>query len=252
MMATADAGPSRPRLSLVIPCYNERNNLPLLIARIADKFGARRDVEVILVDNGSSDGSSPLFLEAAAQHAVIRSVRVEVNQGYGFGILSGLDAARGDFLGFCHADMQTDPADALEALRLIEQSPRPALQYAKGIRYGRPLKDVVFTVGMSAFETALLRVPLWDVNAQPNVFPRAFYEAVRADAPHDFSLDLYLYHAAKRRGLAVARFSVRFGERAHGVSHWNVDWKSKIKFIRRTVDFSLELQRRLADAKRGA
>lgn len=250
-MAESHADTSRPRLSLVIPCYNERKNLPLLIARISDKFAGRGDVEVILVDNGSSDGSSPLFLEAA-QRPGIRSVRVEVNQGYGFGILSGLDAARGDYLGFCHADMQTDPADALVALRLIEQGPRPALQYAKGRRYGRPLNDVVFTVGMSAFETALLRVPLWDINAQPNVFPRAFYEAVRADAPHDFSLDLYLYHAAKRRGLAIARFPVRFGERAHGVSHWNVDWKSKLKFIRRTVDFSLELSRRLADPKRGA
>jgi hypothetical protein len=84
------------------------------------------------------------------------------------------------------------------------------------------------------------------------VFPRAFYAAVRADAPHDFSLDLYLYHAAKRRGLELSRFPVRFGERAHGVSHWNVDWRAKLKFIKRTVDFSLELHRRLADADKGA
>lgn len=242
--------PNTPRLSLVIPCYNERKNLPLLIARIADKFAAHDDVEVILVDNGSSDGSSPLFLEAAAQHRMLHSVRVEVNQGYGFGILSGLDSARGRHLGFCHADMQTDPADALRALALVETNPRPDQLYVKGRRYGRPLNDQLFTLGMSAFETALLRVPLWDINAQPNVFPRAFYAAVRAQAPHDFSLDLYLYHAALRCGLSVQRFPVRFGERAHGVSHWNVDWKSKYKFIRRTVDFSFELQRRLARAER--
>lgn len=235
-----------PRLSLVIPCYNERKNLPLLIARIADKFAARTDVEVILVDNGSTDGSSPLFLEAAQRHSMLRTLRVEVNCGYGFGILSGLDAARGLHIGFCHADMQTDPADALHALALIDANPRSDQLYVKGQRYGRPLNDQLFTVGMSAFETLLLRVPLWDINAQPNVFPRAFYGTVRADAPHDFSLDLYLYHAALRHGLSVVRFPVRFGERAHGISHWNVDWQSKLKFIRRTVSFSLELQRRLA------
>jgi glycosyltransferase involved in cell wall biosynthesis len=242
--------PNTPRLSLVIPCYNERANLPLLIARIADTFATRDDVEVILVDNGSSDGSSPLFVEAAAQHRMLRTVRVEVNGGYGLGILSGLDSARGAHLGFCHADMQTDPADALRALALVEASPRPDRLYVKGQRHGRPLNDQLFTVGMSAFETLLLRVRLWDINAQPNVFPRAFYDAVRADAPHDFSLDLYLYHAALSRGLSVVRFPVRFGERAHGVSHWNVDWKSKLKFIRRTVNFSFELQRRLAETER--
>jgi polyisoprenyl-phosphate glycosyltransferase len=238
-----------PLLSLVIPCFNERKNLPLLIARISESFAAGSALEVILVDNGSSDGSSPLFVQAAREHSMIRSLRVEVNQGYGFGILAGLDAARGAHLGFCHADMQTDPADALVALRRIRESSRPERVYLKGRRYGRPLNDVAFTVGMSAFETLLLRVPLWDINAQPNVFPRAFYESVRAGAPHDFSLDLYLYHAAKVRGLEVVRFPVRFGERAHGVSHWNIDWRSKLKFIKRTVDFSLELQRRIAASR---
>jgi glycosyltransferase involved in cell wall biosynthesis len=250
-MGTLQRDERAPRLSLVIPCFNERKNLPLLIARIAERFGGSSELEVVLVDNGSSDGSSPLFLEAAAQQRVIRSVRVEVNRGYGFGILAGLDAARGRYLGFCHADMQTDPADALVALRLIGESPHPERLYLKGRRYGRPLNDVLFTVGMSAFETALLRVPLWDINAQPNVFPRAFYEAVRGGAPHDFSLDLYLYHAAKSHGLEIVRFPVRFAERAHGVSHWNIDWRSKLKFIRRTVEFSLELQRRISERAKG-
>jgi polyisoprenyl-phosphate glycosyltransferase len=234
-----------PRLSLVIPCYNEAKNLPLLIARVEERFASGAGVEVVLVDNGSSDDSPSLLRERLAGHAVLRSVRVDKNQGYGFGILSGLRAARGRYLGWSHADMQTDPADALRALELIERSPEPGRVYAKGERYGRPLKDVVFTVGMSAFETALLRRPLWDINAQPNVFPRSFYEAVAPSAPHDFSLDLYFYHEAMRHGLKLVRFPVRFGERAHGVSHWNVDWKSKKKFIERTVKFSLELRKKL-------
>jgi glycosyltransferase involved in cell wall biosynthesis len=234
-----------PKLSLVIPCYNEARNLPLLIGRVEERFAAGTGVEVVLVDNGSSDDSPSILRERLAGHRVLRSVRVEENQGYGFGILSGLRAARGRYLGWSHADMQTDPADALRALELIERSPDPEHVYAKGERYGRPLKDVVFTVGMSAFETALLRRPLWDINAQPNVFPRWFYEAVAPAAPYDFSLDLYFYHEARRHGVRLLRFPVRFGERAHGVSHWNVDWKSKKKFIERTVRFSLELRKKL-------
>jgi len=46
-------------------------------------------------------------------------------------------------------------------------------------------------------------------------------------------------------GMAVHRFPVLFGERAHGVSHWNVNWAAKRKFIRRTVEFSLQLRKTL-------
>jgi len=229
------------RLSLVIPCYNEAANLPLLLSRCAD-MARVGDIEVILVDNGSTDDSPRLLTELLPRFPGCRSVRVENNQGYGFGILSGLRAAEGKVLGWTHADMQTDPVDALQSLALFEQHGENI--FVKGRRYGRPLGDVLFTVGMSAFETLLLKYPLWDINAQPTMFSRNFFETW-TDAPHDFSLDLYAYYQAKQAGLPTHRFPVRFGERAHGVSHWNVNWASKRKFIRRTVGFSLELRKRI-------
>lgn len=245
-MMTVDSG-GAPALSLVIPCYNEARNLPLLIGRLEESFVAGSDAEVILVDNGSTDESRAI-LRGLDGHPVIRSTRVEVNQGYGFGVLAGLRAARGAHLGWTHADMQTDPADALRALEVMRALGGET--YVKGRRIGRPLGDALFTVGMSAFETVLLGTALWDINAQPNLFPRAFYEAVADGAPHDFSLDLYFYHAARQRGLRIERIPVRFGQRAHGVSHWNVNWRGKRKFIERTVRFSFELRQRLAGAKR--
>jgi hypothetical protein len=114
--------------------------------------------------------------------------------------------------------------------------------FVKGRRRGRPPADVAFTIGMSAFETLLLGRPLWDINAQPTLFSRTFFEGWPAP-PDDFSLDLFAYYQARRQGLSVHRFPVRFGERAHGVSHWNVNWAAKRKFINRTVAFSLELRR---------
>ncbi len=231
------------RLSLVIPCYNESRNLPLLVARLRERF-TREDVEVILVDNGSTDDSPARLRELLADAPRVRSVRVDVNQGYGFGILSGLRAARGEWLGWTHADLQTDPADALAALELFERSPDPKRLFVKGRRHGRPAGDVLFTVGMSVFETLLLRRGLWDINAQPTVFPRAFFESWR-EPPQDFALDLFAYYQALAAGLRVARVPVRFGERAHGVSHWNVNWRAKARFIRRTMQYSLRLRRQL-------
>lgn len=229
------------KFSLVIPCYNEAANLPLLLERCRE-VAALPEHEVILVDNGSTDDSAAVLERLLPSYPGCRSVRVEVNRGYGHGILAGLGAARGALLGWTHADMQTDPQDALAAVALFEI--HGSALFVKGRRHGRPLADVAFTVGMSIFETLLLRQRLWDINAQPTVFTRAFYQSW-SNPPDDFSLDLYAYYQARRAGLEVKRIPVVFGERAHGVSHWNVNWAAKRKFIRRTLDYSLQLKQRL-------
>ncbi|MET1413004.1 glycosyltransferase family 2 protein [Roseibium sp. HPY-6] len=234
------------KLSVVIPCYNEADNLSLLVPRcrsLAQETGA----EVILVDNGSTDRTPDVLLRMLANDGQVRSVRVDVNQGYGHGILAGLAAAKGDVLSWTHADMQTDPMDLANGLQLFREAKDFETLFVKGKRYGRPMSDTVFTIGMSVFETLLLRTPLWDINAQPTMFSRSFYESWQ-EPPHDFSLDLYAYYQAKRAGLSVMRFPVRFGERAFGVSHWNIDWNSKRKFIQRTVSYSRQLKRQMSQA----
>jgi glycosyltransferase involved in cell wall biosynthesis len=228
-------------LSLVIPCYNESANIPLLLERCSE-ITRKPEIEVILVDNGSTDTSQDVLREQLPHYPGCRSIRVEHNQGYGFGILAGLSAASGEILGWTHADMQTDPQDALRGLDLFAKHGMNIL--VKGRRYGRPLSDVIFTMGMSVFETFLLRKPMWDINAQPTMFSRVFFKSWHMP-PHDFSLDLYTYYQACLAGLAIHRFPVRFDKRAHGVSHWNVNWAAKRKFIRRTIDFSLHLRKSL-------
>lgn len=229
------------KLSLIIPCYNEAKNLPLLLER-CKKLTNYPNIEVILVDNGSTDNSPEILISLLPQYTGCRSIRVEKNQGYGFGILSGLQAAKGEILSWTHADMQTDPQDVLQGLELFNKYGVDI--FAKGQRYGRPFTDALFTIGMSIFETILLGKPMWDINAQPTMFSRTFFETW-VEPPHDFSLDLYAYYQARIKCLGVYRFPVAFGKRAHGVSHWNVNWAAKRKFIRRTIDFSLKLRRRL-------
>jgi len=233
-------------LSLVIPCYNEAKNLPLLLPRCAELTAAVSGAEVILVDNGSCDETPEVLAELLSQFPGCRSVRVEVNQGYGFGILSGLAAATGDILSWTHADMQTNPSDVAKGFALFAEAPQPENLFVKGRRYGRPLADVIFTHGMSLFETLLLSHALFDINAQPTMFHRAFFKTWQRP-PHDFSLDLFAYYSAKRAGLALRRFPVQFGARAHGASHWNVNWRGKLKFIRRTLDYSFRLRRELSN-----
>lgn len=231
------------KLSIIIPCYNEEKNIRLILNKFEEVI-KRDDVEVILVNNGSTDNSKNVFNEQVPSYPFARVVNVEVNQGYGFGIVSGLKEAKGEFVGYTHADMQTDPADVLKALEIIEKENNPKNCYVKGDRKGRAIFDQFFTMGMSAFETVYLGKKLWDINAQPNIFHKSFFERLN-NIPKDFSLDLYFLYTAQKQGLEVIRFDVVFPERIHGESSWNTGFSSKWKFIKRTLDFSFKLKKEL-------
>lgn len=226
-------------LSIIIPCYNEAENIPLILKR----FGAcmKPNVEVVLVNNGSTDNSRAVMDELVPQYPFARVVTVEKNQGYGYGILQGLKSAKSDYIGWTHADMQTDPKDVLKGFEILCEKQQTNL-YIKGRRKNRPLSDRFFTFGMGVYETLLLHQKLYDINAQPNIFPRSFFEEWQ-EPPYDFALDLYALSMANVKNLEIIRFDVLFPERIHGQSHWNTGFRSKMKFIKRTLDFSKKLKK---------
>lgn len=230
------------KLSVVIPCYNEEKNIPLVLARFSEVI-CREDIEIILVNNGSTDGSAIVLDRLLPHYPFARTVWVEKNQGYGYGILQGLYAAQGEFLGWTHADMQTDPNDVIQALAVLEQNGSRETLFVKGARKGRSFVDNFFSIGMALFETLYLGTILYEINAQPNIFSRRFFQSWQ-DAPHDFALDLYALYMAKKQKLDVRRIAVRFPERLYGKSSWNTSWRAKRQFIKRTLEFSVNLKKR--------
>ena len=232
---------ARPTFSVVIPCYNEAAGLPELIARC--EFVAKQgNGEFILVNNGSSDNSANLLKKLLHKNDFVRYVTVPVNKGYGFGITEGLNAAKAPIIGWTHADLQTDPADVLRAIPIFANSKQDL--FVKGRRYGRPLADRVFTAGMSVFETLLLGKRLSDINAQPTLFTSTLMNSW-GTPPTDFSLDLFAFAKAKKAKLGIIRFPVIFAERKYGSSSWNVDFKAKWKFIKRTLAYSFSLRNKI-------
>lgn len=226
--------------SIVVPCYNEEKNLILIAEKFADII--LDNMEVIMVDNGSTDQSSQVLSSLSKKYDFIKIVHVPVNQGYGYGILQGLKEAEGHYIGWTHADLQTDPKDVITAFNIIDNHSEENV-FVKGNRKGRPLFDTVFTVGMGIFESLYLGKRMSDINAQPNIFPREFFEQWK-EPPYDFSLDLYAVYMAQAWNMKVIKFPVLFPPRIHGSSHWNDGWKSKFKFIKRTLTFSTELKKR--------
>ncbi len=231
------------KLSIIVPAYNEARNIPLALQRFAEVI-TRSDIELILVNNGSTDNSAEVLQSLLPNYPFARAVTVPVNQGYGYGILQGLAQSRGEFLGWTHVDMQTDPKDVIHALNLIETHGSHSKLYVKGYRTGRPWSDQFFSLGMASFEFLWMGKWLPEINAQPNLFHREFFASWQ-NPPHDFSLDLYAFYLAKKRHLNIVRFAVLFPERIHGVSSWNTSLSAKWKFIKRTFAFSFKLKKEL-------
>jgi glycosyltransferase involved in cell wall biosynthesis len=232
-------------LSIVLPCYNESGNLPKIYAVLSEILAAHPQVEVLLVNNGSTDSSASVFAELQKSHTLpIRVVTVEKNQGYGHGILTGVRAACGKTVAWSHADMQTDPRDILAAYEKLCQSADPERTVVKGRRKNRPLLDEFFTSGMAWLSSAALGQWLHDINAQPKLFPRSFV-ALLDDAPTDFSLDLFFLYEAKKRGYTLLEQEVVFGKREHGEAKGGGTMKGKLKLVKRTLAYIFELRRKL-------
>lgn len=228
--------------SIIVPCYNEEKNLIALVDAFREIVAHGYPIELVLVNNGSMDNSGEILKKLSDTYEFVKVVTVKVNQGYGFGILFGLNQAQGDYLGWLHADLQFSPKEICKAIGYLKDNRYPDWVFLKGRRNNRPFVDSVFTVGMGMFESLYLRQRMWDINAQPTLITRKFYETW-GNPPSDFSLDLYVYYMACRQGLRIHRFNVTQHERKEGISTWNTGMKSRIKLVRRVITYSRSLKR---------
>jgi glycosyltransferase involved in cell wall biosynthesis len=225
-------------LSIILPCYNESGNIPLILKRFRDLLVNRQDIEVLLVNNGSTDNSQEILKNELAknENAFAKLVHVEVNKGYGFGIMAGVREANGQIIAWTHADMQTDPSDVLEIFNKYHSQILSGKYYAKGRRIKRSPIDTFFTWGMAVIASVVLGVELSDINAQPKVFCRIFLENLK-NPPDDFSLDLYLMYQARIKSVEVLEYPVSFAMRRYGQSKGGGSLQGKVKLITRSLKY---------------
>ncbi|MDP3909374.1 MAG: glycosyltransferase [Gemmatimonadales bacterium] len=130
--------PTRPELSLVIPAYNERENFAPLLTEIAGALHGR-SYEVVVVDDGSTDGSIDVLKRLQQDHPTLRVVAFESNAGQTAAFAAGFRAARGAVVITLDADLQNDPADIP---RLLEEMERSGSTAVAGYRVAR--RDTVW------------------------------------------------------------------------------------------------------------
>ena len=109
------------KISIVVPVYNEAENLPLLNQAIMESL-AGYDYEVNYVDDGSTDGSIQVLEELAQNHVeTVRVIEFRRNFGQTAAMAAGIDHAQGEIIVTLDADMQNDPRDIPKLLEQIDQ-----------------------------------------------------------------------------------------------------------------------------------
>ncbi|MGH7170002.1 MAG: glycosyltransferase, partial [Gemmataceae bacterium] len=108
-------------ISVVIPVFNERDSLPALYAEIAGVARTEQlDLEVLFVDDGSTDGSWQIIAELAREHTEVHGLRFRRNFGKAAALSAGFHAARGNIIFTLDADLQHDPAEIPRFLAVLD------------------------------------------------------------------------------------------------------------------------------------
>ncbi len=109
-------------LSVVVPVYNERENLPLLLSEVRQALDPLGEpYEIICIDDGSTDGSLDVLKELGPVHPMLRILVFEKNAGQSAAFAAGFRAARGDRIVTLDADLQNDPADIPRLLSELDR-----------------------------------------------------------------------------------------------------------------------------------
>jgi len=104
-----------------MPCYNEEESIGYTIPHLVQAFEARgHRLQLVAVDNGSTDSTGRILKELQRQFPAIQPHRVDVNQGYGWGVLCGLPLCTAPWVGIIPADGQVDAEDVVRLFEAVK------------------------------------------------------------------------------------------------------------------------------------
>ncbi len=208
-----------PDVSLALPCYNEEEALPHTVPSLAEAFaGAGVELELVLVDNGSTDGTGHVIDDLSEQGFPITRVSLQPNRGYGGGILAGLRAGRAPILGYLCADGQVSAQDTLMVYQLLRgREDRVLAKVRRRFRQDSWRRKAVSITYNGLMQVLYARTGAIDVNGSPKLFSRSVFERMQLSS-EDWFLDPEIIIKARHLGLKIIEIDVEGHARQGGAS----------------------------------
>lgn len=219
---------------VIVPTYNERENLPALVERVR---ALPVEVDLLVVDDNSPDGTGRLAEELAAQHSWLHVLHRKAKDGLGRAYCAGFAWALErsyEFIFEMDGDLSHNPADipaflaAAQAADLVLGS-----RYADGIRViNWPLRRLVLSLCAARYVRLITGMPFTDPTGGFKCFRRRALQRIDLQAvrSNGYSFQIELTHTIWRQGLKVAEVPIIFTDRFHGTSKisrrivWEAVW----------------------------
>ena len=219
-------------LSVVIPCYNEEQRLPRTVEQVERYLaGKHLDHEVILVDDGSADGTRQVMESAAEQHPTVRIEVLPHNRGKGRALAVGVEAAKGDEILVTDADLST-PIEELDKLQAALSNGAGVAIASRAVRGSRveisqPIYRVLMGKAFNLIVQAVLLPGIWDTQCGFKLFRGDVAHRVFENLVTDgFAYDPEVLYRARKQGVKIAEVPVV----------WRNSAPTKVSPIRSSLD----------------
>lgn len=208
-------------LSIVIPVFNEAENIPILAEEIRSALDGKYEYEAIFVDDCSNDASADALASLRKEYPQFRHLRHQRNSGQSTAVLNGVKAARSEWIATLDGDGQNDPADIPAMMEMLNASAGDqSLQMVAGYRKKRQdswIKKISSRIA-NGVRSRLLRDATPDTGCGLKLFSRdAFLELPYFDHMHRF-----LPALIQRNGGKSVSVEVNHRHRVAGVSKYGL------------------------------
>ena len=216
------SGPS-DHLSIFFPMWNEEAmarttvDAAHVVCRRLVEERELRDYEVLLVDDGSTDGTGAIIDELAAADPHVRVVHHGRNRGLGAGIKTGFTEARGNVVLYTDADLPADLAEVRKALRLLRIYDADIVSAYRHDRTGEGTKRAVYSFAYNWLVRLAFGLRVRDVNFAFKLIRREVLDKIRLASEGSF-IDAELLIRAQQAGFEIIQFGVDYFPRTRGES----------------------------------
>jgi len=227
------------KLSVVMPVYNERATLREVIGRV---LAVPIDIELLCIDDGSSDGSREILAELQQKHPQIRALLQPRNMGKGAALRRGIQEATGDFVIIQDADLEYDPSEYPQLLEPLIQG-RADVVFGSRFLGGGPHRVLYFwhSVGnwiLTLLSNCLTNINLSDMETCYKVFRREVIQSIPLEE-NRFGFEPEITVKVARRKLRIYEVGISYSGRTYEEGK-KIGWKDGVRALYCLVKYSLK------------